>query len=123
MAFPLLLTVFSLPLLFILSTVWSLFRNYRIALKVGLPVIIVPISPENPIWMLIGRYVLPFIQYIPFGNGYFSRFCHVGWEFDEKSSAHLEMGDAFMFATPGKNWIYMCNAQTCQQSSGLQALD
>lgn len=55
--------------------------------------------------MLLARYILPIVQYIPFGSGRFSRFCHIGWEFDEKSRAFLEFGDAFMFATPGKNWI------------------
>ncbi|KAJ4346334.1 uncharacterized protein N0V89_010263 [Didymosphaeria variabile] len=101
----------SLPLiLFFCTTVWSLFRNYRIARQVGLPIIIVPISPENPVWMLLARYMLPILQYVPFGNGHFSRFCHIGWEFDEKARAHIEFGDAFMFATPGKNWIYLCDA-------------
>ena len=100
------------PLLFFVSTVWNLARNYYEARKVGLPIIIVPISPENPIWMILARHVLPILQYFPFGNGYFTRFCHIGWEYDEKTRAHLELGDAFMFATPGKNWIYLCNADT-----------
>jgi cytochrome P450 len=96
--------------LFVVSTAWSLLRNYAIARKVGLPIVIVPISPENPLWMLLARYILPILQYVPFGNGHFSRFCHIGWEFDEKARAHVEFGDAFMFATPGKNWIYLCDA-------------
>jgi cytochrome P450 len=101
----------SSPLvLFSVSTAWSLFRNYVVARKVGLPIVIVPISPENPLWMLLARYILPVLQYVPFGNGHFSRFCHIGWEFDEKARAHVELGDAFMFATPGKNWIYLCDA-------------
>jgi len=97
-------------LLFVVATAWSLFRNYLSARQVGLPIVIVPISPENPVWMLLARYFLPIIQYIPFGNGHFTRFCHIGWEFDEKAHAHVELGDAFMFATPGKNWIYLCDA-------------
>lgn len=97
-------------ILFLLSTVWSLLHNYLVARQVGLPIIIVPISPENPVWMLLARYILPALQYIPFGNGHFTRFCHIGWEFDERPRAHLELGDAFMFATPGKNWIYLCDA-------------
>jgi len=100
------------PCLFLLSTLWNLAQNYRVARQVGLPVILVPISPENPVWMILGRYFLPIIQRLPFGNGHFTRFCHIGWEFDEKSRAHLEFGDALMFATPGKNWIYLCNADT-----------
>jgi hypothetical protein len=99
--------------LFLLSTASNLARNYRIARKVGLPIIIVPISPENPLWMILGRYILPVVQYIPFGNGHFSRFCHIGWEFDEKSRAFLDFGDALMFATPGKNWICRFTCTEC----------
>ncbi|KAL1597341.1 hypothetical protein SLS60_008925 [Paraconiothyrium brasiliense] len=102
---------FLLPfILFFIATVWSLFSNYLIARQVGLPIVIVPISPENPVWMLLARYIIPILQYVPFGNGHFSRFCHIGWEFDEKARAHIELGDAFMFGTPGKNWIYLCDA-------------
>jgi hypothetical protein len=114
MASPLLLAMMLPPTLFFFSTIWNLFNNYLLARKVGLPIVIVPISPTNPVWMLIGRYFLPLIQHIPFGNGYFTRFCHIGWEFDEKNRAHLELGDAFIFATPGKNWIYLCNADTTE---------
>ncbi|PSN70574.1 cytochrome P450 [Corynespora cassiicola Philippines] len=102
-----------LPLfLLLISTAWCLACNYLIACKVGIPVIIVPISPENPVWMLLARHVVPILQYVPFGNGNFTRFCHVGWEFEEKTRAHQEFGEAIMLATPGKNWIYLCNADT-----------
>jgi cytochrome P450 len=104
--FAILLPVF----LFLVSTAWSLFCNHAIARKIGLPVIIVPISPENPLWMLLARHVIPILQYVPFGNGDFSRFCHVGWEFELKARAHIDLGDAFILATPGKNWIYLCDA-------------
>lgn len=112
MSAALLWTVFLPPALFIFWTLWNLANNYLKARKVGLPVIIVPISPENLVWMQLARYFLPILKYVPFGNGYFSRFCHIGWEFDEKTRAHLELGDAFMFATPTNNWIYLCNAAT-----------
>jgi hypothetical protein len=110
-----LITTLILPFAFVLSTLWSLLQNYLRARQIGLPIVIVPISPENPVWMLLGRYFVPILKYIPFGNGHFARFCHIGWEFDEKERAHLEMGDAFTFATPGKNWIYLANADTAHE--------
>jgi hypothetical protein len=112
MVSPVVGTVLSIPFFSLLSTIRSLVPNYLRARKVGLPVVIVPISPENAVWMLIGRYLTPFLQYVPFGNGHFIRFCHIGWEFDEKARAHLELGDAFMLATPGKNWIYLTNPES-----------
>lgn len=112
MSISVLWSILLLLLLFFASAIWHLARNYREGREVGLPIIIVPISPENPIWMILARYLIPILQYVPFGKGYFTRFCHLGWEFDDKARAHLELGDAFMFVTPGKNWIYLCIADT-----------
>ncbi|ORY07544.1 cytochrome P450 monooxygenase-like protein [Clohesyomyces aquaticus] len=106
----LLLTILLFPTLFILSTLISLLRNYLTARTLHLPIIVLPISPENPLWMLTSPYILPFFRALPFSNGHFTRFCYTGWEFVEKSRAHLEFGDAFVLATPGRNWIYTCDA-------------
>lgn len=95
-----------------LSTVLGLIRNHAIARRIGLPIVIVPISPENPLWMMLARHVVPLFRYLPFGNGDFSKFCHVGWEWELKYQAHAEPGDAIMMVSPGKNWIYICNADT-----------
>ncbi|KAF4539638.1 Cytochrome P450 [Lasiodiplodia theobromae] len=75
--------------------------------------IIVPISPENPIWMMLGRHIVPWLKYVPFGNGNFSKFCHVGWEWELKYHAYADFGDAgaLLFVSPGKNWIYLRNAE------------
>ncbi|KAF2865485.1 cytochrome P450 [Massariosphaeria phaeospora] len=112
MASPLIITLLLPPILFLVFTLYSLLRNYLIARKIGLPIIILPISPENPVWMLLAHHVVPLLQYVPFGNGNFSKFCHIGWEFEDKYHAHEELGDAFVHVTPGKNWIYLCNAET-----------
>jgi hypothetical protein len=115
MAPSLLVTVSFLVFLVFLSSAWGIFRNYLIARKVGLPIIILPISHENPIWMLTARHVMPFMKYIPFGNGRFSRFGYVPWQFDDKYRAHQELGDAIMFVTPSKNWVYLCNADAIHE--------
>ncbi|KAF2688987.1 cytochrome P450 monooxygenase-like protein [Lentithecium fluviatile CBS 122367] len=108
-------TLLVLLSLFILSSVWGIIHNYEIARKIGIPVIIVPISPENPIWMLTARHVMPLLKYVPFGNGNFTRFGYVGWQFDDKYRVHQELGDAVVFSTPAKNWIYLSNADTTHE--------
>ncbi|KAH7110906.1 cytochrome P450 monooxygenase-like protein, partial [Dendryphion nanum] len=108
-------TTFMLALILLLSTIWAIIRNHAVAKTMGLPVIVVPISPENPIWMLAGRHIMPFLRRLPFGNGNFTRFGYVGWQFDEKYKVHQELGDAVVFTTPGKNWIYICNADAIHQ--------
>ena len=85
---------------------------YAIARKIGLPVIVVPISPSNPIWLLAGRHIVPLLRKLPFGSGSFTRFGYAGWQFHDKYRVHRELGDAITFATPGHNWIYVCNADT-----------
>ncbi|KAF2709046.1 putative cytochrome P450 [Pleomassaria siparia CBS 279.74] len=103
-------TLVLLVFLVLLSSAWSLVRNYLIARKIGVPVIIIPISSDNPIWMLTARHVLRLLKYVPFGSGSFSRFSYPGWQFDDRYRAHQELGDVVLFTTPGLNWIYLCNA-------------
>jgi hypothetical protein len=108
-------TVVLIVSLFVSSSIWGIIRNYSIARKIGLPVVIVPISPENLIWMLTARHVLSLLKYLPFETGHFTRFCYVGWQFDDKYHVHQELGDAVVFTTPGKNWIYLCNADAIHE--------
>lgn len=96
-----------------LSTIFGLLRNHAIARQIGLPMVIVPISPENPIWMMLARHIVPWLRYVPIGNGNFSKFCHVGWEWELKYHAYADFGDAgaLLFVSPGKNWIYLRDAE------------
>ncbi|KAF2122171.1 cytochrome P450 monooxygenase-like protein [Lophiotrema nucula] len=110
MANPVLIAVLLLPLGVFVSSLWGVFRNYRAARTIGLPIIILPISLTNLLWMMLVRHVMPLLERLPFGSGYFTRFCYTGWEFKDKSRAHVEFGDAFTSVTPGKNWVYLCNA-------------
>lgn len=108
-------TVLFLVCTLFLSSIWGVIRNYLVARKIGLPIIILPISHDNPIWMLIARRVMPFLKYFPFGSGRFTRFGYVGFQFDDKYRMHQELGDAITFVTPGKNWIYLCNADAIHE--------
>lgn len=100
------------PAALFVSMILTLLRYYAVALEVGLPITVVSISPENPVWMMLARHVVPWLKYIPFGDGDFSKFAHVGWEWELKYQAHLDLGDAILMVSPGKNWVYLCNAET-----------
>lgn len=67
---------FSLKLpLQVIACIWGvyvvnswicLFRNYLTARKVGLPLRVIPVSPENPLWMLVDKKILmPLFAYFP----------------------------------------------------------
>ena len=113
MSFPTIITVCLIG-----STAWScysaycLLANYWKIRHIGLPIRIIPISPENPLWMIVDKSVfIPLFEQIPFGTGNFTRYNWRGWEFKDKARSHLEMGDAFVVVTPGRNWFYLCNAE------------
>ena len=91
--------------------VYCLAVNYYHARKTGLPLVFLPIDSGNPLWMAIDTRILPFFRYLPWGFKNFIRFNWRGWEIQDRYKAHLELGDAFVFVTSGKNWLQLCNAE------------
>ncbi|MCJ1260725.1 hypothetical protein MMC22_000587 [Lobaria immixta] len=106
---PKLASLLVIPLTYVAWSLFSLARNYTIAREIGVPLIVLPISPLNPIWMLVEKFFIPILRMLPFGSGNFTRYQRLGWEFDDRSKTHEELGDAYMAVTPGKNWLYICD--------------
>ncbi|KAK5630873.1 hypothetical protein RRF57_006588 [Xylaria bambusicola] len=87
--------------------------NYRSARKLGLPIRVLPISHGNPFWMIVDRKVTSLCRCIPFvGDNNFTRYNWRGWEVEDKCRSHLEMGDAYVQVTPGRNWLYLCSSES-----------
>ena len=100
------------PTAWVLYSWYCLLMNYLIARKIGVPLVVIPISHENPLWMIVDKKVfIPLFERLPFGSGNFTRYNWRGWEFADKNRSHLGMGDAFVVVTPGRNWLYLCNAE------------
>lgn len=59
--------------------------------------------------MLIEKFFIPILKLFPFDSGNFTRYQRLGWEFEDRSKTHEELGDAYMAVTPGKNWLYICD--------------
>jgi len=85
---------------YISSLVAHLVKNYRIARKTGFPVVITPINPDNPLWLLINAFIYkPLRRILP--ASWFLRLKPVcyGWEFKEQrdgpSSMHEMVGESF----------------------------
>lgn len=104
-------SVVALAILVSLALYWGicLLRNYVAALRLGVPVRIIPIDHTNPIWMLVDRKVLDFLtRMLPFmRNTRFARYNYRGWELRERCRSHDELGDAFVLVTPGRTWLYL----------------
>ncbi|PQE28568.1 cytochrome P450 protein [Rutstroemia sp. NJR-2017a WRK4] len=107
-------TIFFLLLSFILGWTtycsYCLLLNYLSARKIGIPIRIIPISQENALWMMVDTVVLRLFEHYPFGSGSFTRYNWRGWEFADKCTSHLELGDVFILVTPGRNSLCVCNA-------------
>lgn len=106
----LIIWLFSLILVYFSYSIFCLSLNYRIASKIGVPLVIIPVSPENPFWMLFGNKIASLIQSI-FGESHFTRFAIRGWVYYDKSRVALELGGCFAFVTPDKIWFYVCDRE------------
>jgi hypothetical protein len=95
--------------LYVSYSAFCLALNYRAARKIGVPLVVIPISPENPFWMLLGNKIVSFLKPI-FGESHFTRFSIRGWVFYDKYRAAVELGPCFAFVTPDKIWFYVCDA-------------
>ena len=76
--------------------------------------VLLPVSPDNPVWMLVSGLVLGTIRLL-FGETSVTRYGRLGWEFYDKYRIHLRLGDAIILVTPGKNWVYICNAEAATE--------
>ncbi|KAF2750887.1 cytochrome P450 monooxygenase-like protein [Sporormia fimetaria CBS 119925] len=101
-------------ILYSLSSLWCLLHNYLIAKNIGLHIILIPVRPDNPLWILLSPYIIPLFRKIPFGNGTFTRFCRTDWYFSEGYEAHRQFGDAIILCSPGANWLYLCDPKTAR---------
>jgi hypothetical protein len=105
-----LLLLLLLPFAFVLYNLFRLFLNYRIARQIGIPVIVLPASPDNPVWMLTSGTVLAIVKVI-FGDCSVTKYGRLGWEYHDKDKVHVKHGDAVVLVTPSHNWVYVCNAE------------
>ncbi|KAI1163350.1 cytochrome P450 [Nemania serpens] len=104
--------LFSLAIAWAIYSALCLLRNYSSARKLGLPIRVLPISHGNSFWMIVDRKVTSFFRRLPFGDNNFTRYNWRGWEVRDRYRSHLEMGDAYVQVTPGRNWLYLCSPES-----------
>jgi len=92
----------------------SLVKNYWIARKIGLPMVISPATPLNPFWIICYR-VFPqvlLLKHLPLGLGQWVRCTFMGWTFNDKYALHDELGDLFVVVSPGAIEVMVADPQT-----------
>lgn len=103
------------PTLFLLSfllyNVYSLYLNYKNASALGLPRVVSPITPDNPLWIAFQTIFKTIIRRFPFGAFSFTKHTRLGWEFHDRFHTHVRLGDAWVLVTPTRNWVFVANAE------------
>lgn len=88
--------------LLIAYNVQKLVFNYVAARKLGIPIIVLPVSFEDPIWGLLMPY-MSWVQKFPFGKWY--RYADIGWPTRDGHKTISELGETFVLVSPARNQI------------------
>ncbi|KAF4960706.1 hypothetical protein FGADI_785 [Fusarium gaditjirri] len=93
------LSIGALALLFAWNLT-SLYANYLSARKLGIPIIILPVSFDQPVLSLLMPY-LSWVEKLPLGLGRWYRYADVGWPTRDGNRTILEVGnETFVLISP-----------------------
>ena len=90
---------------------YCLLLNYHHASRLKIPIVCVPITPDNPIWIALQTSFSSVFKYVPFDYFSVTRYCRLGWEFHDRYKTHQRLGDAWILVTPDKNWFHTSHAE------------
>jgi cytochrome P450 len=109
---PITLLFLSLLVLYFLNCTSRLLKNYLAVCPTGLPIIVHPIGPVNPIWLLGRRYLAPPIRLLlPQALSAWTDRCHIGWTQQPKYASHTAVGsDVFWVVSPASYQLYIADA-------------
>ena len=93
----------------------SLYNNYQIARQSGLRLVVSPLTPLNPAWLLLQKRLRPWINSLPWGLGGFAKYSYMGWQFDDKYAVHQKLGGAFILVTPSVNELILADPEAITQ--------
>ena len=103
-----------------LAVAWTIYRAYRLwknyptAAKLQVPLVCVPISLYDPLWIALQTAFTSFFKFVPFNAFAVTRYCRLGWEFHDRFSTHVRLGDVWMLVTPDRSWLYISEAEAAQ---------
>ncbi|KAJ4344829.1 uncharacterized protein N0V89_012573 [Didymosphaeria variabile] len=103
-----LLALSTLPLAFVLWTLYCLGRNHAKARSIGLPITVRFITPGGPLWMIFSPLIVRIATYLPFTASFIKKYRR-GWECRERYRTHEEHGELFTICTPGGNYVKIGN--------------
>ncbi|KAL9083084.1 MAG: hypothetical protein Q9165_008663 [Trypethelium subeluteriae] len=101
--------IIFLPIGWLLYNGYCLFCNFIKVSGLGLPCIVSPVTPENPLWIAFQTAFGAALRYFPFDATSFTRHIRLGWEFHDRYQTHTRLGDAWILVTPARNWLYVAD--------------
>lgn len=93
-----------LLLLFISLRTYNLIINYNDARKFNLPIIILPVSFEDPWWLPL-RPLFSWVTHLPFGLGHWYFYTEMGWPMSDGYDTVSRLGETFILVAPTRNQI------------------
>ena len=81
-----------------------LLLNYREARSFKVPIIVLPFSFEDPIWILV-RPLFSWIEKLPFGFGNWYRYTDIGWPAIDGVETTSMLGETFVLVSPRRSQI------------------
>lgn len=106
-----LLLLALVPVTLLMYNAYCLYENLQKASHLGIQRVIVPITPDNPIWIALQTGLSFIFRFVPLHAFSFTRYCRLGWEFHDRYKTHQNLGDAWVLVTPNRNWIYLAQAE------------
>ncbi|PLB54882.1 cytochrome P450 [Aspergillus steynii IBT 23096] len=94
---------------------WSMVSmeiNYRRASSMGIPLVRLPIDPNNLVWMVLESQLWPILDRLPIDLGSLSRYGRRGWHFADKANSHLQYGSIWALVTPVDIYVHVADANT-----------
>ncbi|KAK0706119.1 cytochrome P450 [Lasiosphaeria miniovina] len=91
-----------IPLWWMVTSAWGLLRNYRVAKRVGLPMIVIPWNIDSAFYVVFANPLRPFWE-SRLGPGYLRDVLTVttyGYEFWNRSNIARRIGPSFLVVTP-----------------------
>ncbi|ETN38263.1 uncharacterized protein HMPREF1541_06294 [Cyphellophora europaea CBS 101466] len=110
---PLYLFSFLLAYL-VLARLYRLYTNYALARHQNLPIIVLPWSWQDPLWMLLAPRFL-WLRHLPWFSTWIP-YSYMGWTTQDKGRIHrpppLGLGPAFIVVSPSRTEFFTTDPQT-----------
>ncbi|KAL9594941.1 MAG: hypothetical protein Q9219_006747 [cf. Caloplaca sp. 3 TL-2023] len=93
-------------------TAWSfiaLESNVRRAKFMGIPIVRLPVDPQNIPWVIIEPTLWRLLDLLPLDWGSFGRYSRRGWHFYDKADSHLHYGPVWALVTPRDVYVYLAD--------------